>query len=98
MFCFEKLHFLLVVGEMLEQNILALPELDFLSASSSEARASSHHFFCLFFCFFFLVFLSLDFHKLWYSVMSISLSTEVKQQWAMLVLGLVTTSVHYLCF
>ena len=41
------------------------------------------------------LFLSLDFHELWQSVMSASLFTEVKQQWATLVLGWVTTSVHY---
>ena len=62
----------------------------FLIASSSEARASRDYFF-------FLFFLSLDFHELWCSVMSICLFTEVKQQWATLVLGWVTTSVHYSC-
>ena len=39
---------------------------------------------------FFFFFLSPDFHELWRSVMSICLLTEVKQQWAMLVLGWVT--------
>ena len=56
----------------------------YLSASSREACASRNHFF-----------LSLDFHELWFRVMSICLFTEVKQQWASLVLGWVTTSVHY---
>ena len=36
-----------------------------------------------------------DFHKLWHSVMCVCLFTEVKRQWATLVLGRVTTSVHY---
>ena len=35
-------------------------------------------------------FLSPDFHELWCSMMTICLLTEVKQQWAMLVLGWVT--------
>ena len=48
----------------------------FLSASSNEARASRNHFF-----------LSPDFHKIGRSMMNISLFTEVKQQWAMLVQG-----------
>ena len=43
---------------------------------------------------FFHSFLFLDFHKLWCS-MSICLITEVKQQWAALVLGWVTALVHY---
>ena len=51
-----------------------------------EARASRDHFFGLFIYFF----LSPDFHELWRSVMSICLLTEVKRQWAMLVLGWVT--------
>ena len=38
------------------------------------------------------VLLSSDFHELWDRVMTISLLTEVKRQWAMLVLGLVTVS------
>ena len=46
-----------------------------------KARASTDHFF---------VCVSLDFHQLWRSVMSICLLTEVKQQWVMLVLGWVT--------
>ena len=42
--------------------------------------------------------LSPDFHELWPRAMSISLFTEVKQQWATLVVGWVTgASVHYLC-
>ena len=56
----------------------------FLSVSSGEARHSRDHFF-----------LSPDFHELWPSMMSISLFTEVKQQWAMIVMGWVTTLVHY---
>ena len=39
---------------------------------------------------FLVFFLSPDFHQLWHSVMSICLLTEVKRQWAMLVLGWVT--------
>ena len=34
--------------------------------------------------------LTSDFHELWHRVMTISLLTEVKRQWAMLVLGWVT--------
>ena len=40
------------------------------------------------------VLLASDFHELWHRVRSISLLTEVKQQWAMLVLGWVTVSVR----
>ena len=40
------------------------------------------------------VLLALDFHELWHRVMTVSLLTEVKQQWAMLVLGWVTISVR----
>ena len=58
-----------------------------LSTSSSEAHASRNLFFCL----------SSDFHELWCSLMSTCLFTEVKRQWATLVLGWVTASVHYLC-
>ena len=47
--------------------------------------------------FIFTFFLSPDFHELWHSVMSICPSTEVKWQWATLVLGWVTASVHYCC-
>ena len=36
--------------------------------------------------------LSLDFHELWRSMMSICLLTEVKQQWTTLILGWVTIS------
>ena len=46
---------------------------------------------------FLFFYLSPDFHELWRSVMSICLFTEVKQQCTTLVLGWVTTSVHYLC-
>ena len=67
----------------------------FLSTSSSEARTSGDHFFYLSFFFFF--FLSPDFHELWYSGMSTCHITEVKKQWAMLVLGCITASVHYSC-
>ena len=56
--------------------------------SSSEAHNSRNHFF---------IFLSLDFHELWHSVMNMCLFTEVKQQWATLVLGWVTASGHWLC-
>ena len=63
----------------------------FLSVGSSESHSSRDHSFLVVF------FLSQDFHELWHSVMSICLFTEVKQQQATLVLGLVTTSVHYLC-
>ena len=48
------------------------------------------------FCFVF--FLSLDLHELWHSVMNTCLFAEVKQEWATLALGWVTTSVHYSCF
>ena len=40
--------------------------------------------------FLFYFFFVSDFHELWRSVMSACLLTEVKQQWAMLVLGWVT--------
>ena len=36
------------------------------------------------------VLLALDFHELWHRVMTISLLSEIKRQWAMLVLGWVT--------
>ena len=49
-----------------------------------EACTSRDHFF--------FFFLSLDFHELWRSVMSICVFTEVKLHWAMLVLGWVTAS------
>ena len=38
--------------------------------------------------------MSPDFHQLWHSMMSTCLITKVKQQWAMSVLGWVTTLVH----
>ena len=60
-----------------------------ISVTSSEARASRNHFFCLFF------FWSPDFHELLHSMMS--LFTEVKRQCAPLVLGWVTALVHYSC-
>ena len=60
----------------------------FLSASSSEVLILEITFYW--------VFLSLDFHELWGSVMSVCLLTEVKRQWVTLVLGWVTASVHYL--
>ena len=60
----------------------------FLSTSSSEAMLLGITFFSYFF-------LSRNFHGLWRSVMSICLPIEVKQQWAMLVLGWVAASVHY---
>ena len=40
------------------------------------------------------ILLASDFHELWHRVMTISLLTEVKWQWAMLVLGWVTVSVQ----
>ena len=58
----------------------------FLSASFSEGRTSRDHFF-----------LSPDFHGLWHTVMGICLLTEVKRQWATLVLRWVTALVHYFC-
>ena len=64
-----------------------------LGANSSEAPASRDHYFLVFFFFF----LAPDCHELWCSVMSTCLIPEVKQQWANLVLGWVTTSVHYSC-
>ena len=42
-------------------------------------------------------FLPPDFHELWHSMMSTCLFTDAKQQWVMLVLGVVAASVHYLC-
>ena len=42
-------------------------------------------------------FLSLGVHGLWHSVMSTYHFTEVKQQWATLILGCVTASGHYSC-
>ena len=39
------------------------------------------------------VLLASDFQKLWHRVMTICLLTEVRRQWAMLVLGWVTVSV-----
>ena len=41
-------------------------------------------------------FLSLDFDELWCTVTSACLFTEIKWQWAMLVEGWMTASVHYL--
>ena len=41
-------------------------------------------------------FRSSDFHENWCSEISTCLFTEGKQLWAMLVLGWVTVSVHYL--
>ena len=58
----------------------------FSRASSSDAHAPRDHFF-----------LSLDFHELWRIVMSVCLFAEIKWQWTTLVLGSVTTSVHYSC-
>ena len=52
-------------------------------AFEPEACASGNHFI-------FYFFLSLDFHELWGSVMSICLSTGVKEQWVIFVLGWVT--------
>ena len=46
---------------------------------------------------FLFIFLSPEFHELWHSGMTTSLITEVKQQWATLVLGWVTASVHHSC-
>ena len=50
-----------------------------------RALASQNHFF--------FFFLSSDFYESWCSMMSICLLNEVKQQWAMFVLGWVTVSV-----
>ena len=67
-----------------------------LGASSSTVCTSRDHFlFCFFWLFFF--FLSPDFHELWHSMTSTCLITEVKQQWATLVVEWVTASVHYSC-
>ena len=54
--------------------------------SSSEARTSRDHFV-----------LSPDFHELWCSVTSVCPFTEVKLQWAKVVLGWVTPFEHYSC-
>ena len=59
----------------------------FLSVSSSEACASKNHFF---FCL-------PTFMNCGGTVASICLFTEVKQQWATLVLGRVTALVYYSC-
>ena len=61
-----------------------------LRTSSIKVHASRYHFFFIFFS-------SPDFHELCRSVMSICLFTEVKQQWATLVLGWVIALVYYLC-
>ena len=66
-------------------HIVILPKYCFLSVRSSEGRAFFHFS------------LSPDFYELWRSVMSISLLTEVKGQWAMLVLGTVTVSGFCCC-
>ena len=44
-------------------------------------------------CHFTMVFLLPGFHELWRSMMSTLLITEVKRQWAMLLLGLMTVLV-----
>ena len=62
----------------------------FLSVTSSKACASRN-------LFFFFSFFSPDFHEFRRSMMSICLYTEVKLQWATLLLGWVAASVHYLC-
>ena len=58
----------------------------FLSVSPGKAHVSRDFFF-----------LFPDFYELWCSMMSSCLISEVKQQWAALVLGWVTISVHYSC-
>ena len=55
-----------------------------LSVSSKEAHISRDHFF-----------LSPDLHELWHCVMTTVLFTDIQQQWATLVLGQVTASVHF---
>ena len=60
----------------------------FVSVTYSETYTFTDHFFLDFLGFFFL--LSPDFHELWRSMTSTRLITEVKQQWATLVLGWVT--------
>ena len=75
--------------EQVTRLIILVAQLIFKSTNSSKAHTSRDHF-----SFFFL---SLDFHELWPSVMTACLFTEVKAiVRAMLVLGWVTTSVHYL--
>ena len=66
----------LVVSFKLIENTLKAGPLKIWVFFKCEPRASRDHFF-----------LSLHFHELWCRVMSICLLTEVKRQWAMLVLG-----------
>ena len=58
----------------------------FLSVSSSEAHASRDHFF-----------LSPNFHELWHGHNDCLSFTKVKWRWATLVMGWVTSLMHYLC-
>ena len=90
----------IVIGEGTNTQSKLTAEVHFSCASASSC---DHFFFfyllvffcfCFFFCFFFL---SLEFHELWCSVMSTCLITEIKQQWAVLVLGWVIASVNYSC-
>ena len=78
--CNKFLQKLLTLGKIL---------LVVLSTSSSEAHIYRDP---LFFLFHFFV---SKLHELWHSVTIICLFAEVKQQWAMLIRGWVTTSVHY---
>ena len=67
-----------------------------LSVPSSKARTSRDHFFQIY-IYFFILCVSPDFHELWRSVMNTHLFTEVKQQWATLLLGWVNVSLYYAC-
>ena len=60
-----------------------------LRVSLDRACTSRNHFFS--------VCVSMDFHESWHGHNDCLFFTEVKQQWAMLVLGWVTASVHYSC-
>ena len=65
--------------EIMVQSPICRKQVTFVKARSSRDQV-----------FFLLVRLSPDFHELWRSMMSICLLTEVKRQWATLVLGWVT--------
>ena len=73
--------------------ILAIPQI-VLSANFSEALVRRA---LLEVTDFFMYFLSPDFHNLCRGRNDCPSFTEVEQQWDTLVLGWVTTSVHYLC-
>ena len=73
-------------------NTLALTVISF--SRRFVFAVQKHYLFCASNPLVFWVFLSPDF-ELWLNVMSICLFTEVKWYWATLLLGWVTTLVHY---